>query len=376
MQHTNSININLKLFLFPLAFLPFLWDFYIFGVKIFDTFVFILALFCLIFFNINDLKKGSSRLYFFILFFIFFSFVGLINFGDIKGFIGLIFGIIYFYLITLFFKKDDVDKYSFYVLVVLLATFVFQFLSTLIFGEPINYHAIVGETPRLQNAVGYRTAGLFMEPTSYCAMMFMVISIRFLLDSYSKYELLGILSIPFSFSLYGLFLFFILLGFWFLKMLKRRFLIYTVLFFLILIIFALFLGQAILEEGSQLFKVVNRLSSISNDESTLYRYSLRDNFSFFTLMFGSGLSTEGGLRYGSFGLGYLLSGVGLIGLIILVFVSIDFYRKKLLFIFSILFVILLSSSYWTFLAFWMWLSWIYIVLKPSENLEVSSYIKA
>ena len=93
-------------------------------------------------------------------------------------------------------------------------------------------------------------------------------------------------------------------------------------------------------------------------------------------MFGSGLSTEGGLRYGSFGLGYLLSGVGLIGLIILVFVSIDFYRKKLLFIFSILFVFLLSSSYWTFLAFWMWLSWIYIVLKPSENLEVSSYIKA
>ena len=199
--------------------------------------------------------------YIFILFLYFFL-CWVDKFWRYKGIYRTYFGIIYFILLH-YSLKDDVDKYSFYVLVVLLATFVFQFLSTLIFGEPINYHAIVGETPRLQNAVGFRTAGLFMEPTSYCAMMFMVISIRFLLDSYSKYELLGILSIPFSFSLYGLFLFFILLGFWFLKMLKKRFLIYTVLFFLILIIFALFSGQAILEEGSQLFKVLNRLSSIS-----------------------------------------------------------------------------------------------------------------
>ena len=51
-------------------------------------------------------------------------------------------------------------------------------------------------------------------------------------------------------------------------------------------------------------------------------------------MFGSGLSTEGGLRYGSFGLGYLLSGVGIIGIVVLVFSSINFSEKKY-FLFSI-----------------------------------------
>ncbi len=328
---------------------------------------FFLAIFCLIFLRINDLKKDLSRVYIFLLFFVFFTIVGLINYGDIKGFVGLSLGIIYFYLTTLFFKKDDVDKYSFYILVILLMTFTLQFLSTLIFGEPINYHAFIGESPRLQNAVGYRTAGLFLEPTSYCAMMFMIISLRFLLNSYSKYELIGILSIPFSFSLYGIFLFFVLSGFWFLKMLKMRPILYISIFFLTSLIFALFFWQLILDEGSQLFKIVNRLSTISNDASTLSRFSLQNDLSFFSLMFGSGLSTEGGGRYGNYGLGYLISGIGIIGLIMLVFMSINLYRKRIFFVFSILFVILLSSYYWTFLVFWMWLSWIYIVLRPSRD---------
>ena len=129
----------------------------------------------------------------------------------------------------------------------------------------------------------------------------------------------------------------------------------------------LFSGQILVEEGSQLFKVITRLSSISTDDSAVARYSFRDDFSLFTFMFGSGLSTQGGIRYGSFGLGYLLSGVGIIGMAILVFTSINLYRKKIFFVFSIIFVILLSSSYWTFLAFWMWLSWIYIVLRPSKQ---------
>jgi len=84
------------------------------------------------------------------------------------------------------------------------------------------------------------------------------------------------------------------------------------------------------------------------------------------------LSTVGGSRLGNFGLGYLISGVGIFGLIILIVIYMDLFRKKLFYVFSSFFVILLSSYYWTFLVFWMWMAWIYIILKNSSYYSINA----
>tara|TARA_B100000242_G_C43054332_1_gene493023 strand:- start:5646 stop:6758 length:1113 start_codon:yes stop_codon:yes gene_type:complete len=368
------MKISLKLFFFPLAFLPFLWDYYIFGLKIFDIVAILIGLFCLIFVSKEQIReKSPSRIYLFLYFFTFFSIIGFINYFDFKGFSGLMLGILYFYLMILFFEKEDIKKQSFYILTILLFTFFIQFLSTIFFNEPINFHRIVGDSPRLETAVGFRTSGLFLEPTSYCAMMFMTLVLRFLLNSFTKYEFFGVLSIPLSFSLYGVFLFIILIGYWALKKFRKRFLFSIGVIFIVPIIFLFTQGSNFASEGTQIYQIFERVNSISSDISVVSRYSgSQESNSLVSIIFGNGLSTVGGSRLGNFGLGYLISGVGIFGLMILIVIYMDLFRKKLFYVFSSFFVILLSSYYWTFLVFWMWMAWIYIILKNSSYYSINA----
>ena len=366
------MNISLRFFLLPLVLLPFFWDFYIFGFKIFDVLSFSLAIFSLIFIKKTDFKEvNKTNIIIFLCFFLFFNFIGLIINIDLKGFIGITMGMVYFYLLCLYFNKQDVKRYSFYVLIILLGSWFLQFATIILFDNPINYHAFVGDAPRIQNGMGYRTAGLFLEPTSHCAMMFIVISTRFIFQSFTKYEFIGILSMILSFSLYGVFASIILIGFWSFYKLRSAFLIYAVLF-IFAIRFTFFFQNLDYATGElQIANLQERILSLSSDASVQARYSPENVFnrSLLEVLFGSGLTALGeNHAYGSSGLGVLISGLGLIGFFLFLLLIINLYKRSIFLIVSSILVILMSSSYITYLVFWVWLAWMYVIVTP-ENID-------
>lgn len=254
----------------------------------------------------------------------------------------------------------------------MIASFLLQYFSVYILGEPINYHAIFGLAPRLEYAAGYRTAGLFLEPTSYCAMMFMILTIRFLFNSFSLYESIGILTMLLSFSLYGILISFILIGYWALSKMKSMTLIFVICLLLSPIFYVLLLDT--FSSDPRILQILERMSSILTDVSFQSRYSQKEDIdqSLFNLLFGNGLSTSGGGLYGGSGLGYVISGIGVIGFVIFLFLLINLYRKRVFYVVTSILIILMSSYYWTFLVFWMWLAWIYIALSKEHLLRVKT----
>jgi hypothetical protein len=117
------------------------------------------------------------------------------------------------------------------------------------------------------------------------------------------------------------------------------------------------------------FVLFERLPDIGSDVSVLSRYKPSDTIeiSKFSLLFGNGLATLNGGVLGSSGFSYLISGVGLIGLLFFLCVLVNLYRRRTLFIVTNIAVVLMSSYYWTFLVFWMWLAWMYLsVIKQSQ----------
>lgn len=356
------MSLNLKTFLLPLALLPFLFDYYIFELKIFDIIAIGIAVFCIIFLKPVHLKPLlRSRVLLFILFFIFYGLVGLLVNEDIVGFLGLILGIIFFTLTCIYFNVKQINRYSYVLLIILVTTFIAQFLSSLILNNPLNYHAIIGETPRLETSLGFRSAGLYLEPTSFCAMMFMVISLRFLNNNFGRWEAIGILSIFFSASLYGFFVSLILFLMWvsntaYFKKLLLYFGVFLALLFFIISTFS----ESILNPHLQ-FLLFERLPSIATDGSVIARYGLNQEASDITqLVFGSGLSTINPGARGSSGFSYLIGGVGFLGFFIFILLVVNLFRTRIFFIIPSIFVILMSSYYWTYSVFWMWLAWLYI----------------
>lgn len=348
--------------------MPFLWDYYIINLKVFDILSLVVAIFCIIFLTPTQLKTlNNSRILIFLTFFLFFAIVGLINYGDPKGFMGIVIGISYFYLATIYFEKYDIERFSYYILLILILTFLLQYFSTVFFGQPINYHSIIGETPRIQNAIGYRTSGLFLEPTSYCAMMFMLIMTRFLLNSYTIYEFIGIITILMSFSLYGFFVSIFLIGFWAIYNVKKFLAVLFCIIFLIPIFLPLYQVNNIFSSEIQ-FLIIDRLTSLFTDASVQARYRPQEfsDQSLLQTLFGNGLSTQGTI-YGTSGLGYLVSGIGVIGFIFFIILSINLYRKNTIIILSGILVVLMSSYYWTYIVFWMWMAWLYILIHNKKN---------
>ncbi|MDA8902773.1 hypothetical protein N9J15_03415 [Porticoccaceae bacterium] len=370
---TMSINmkISLGLFLFPLSVLPFLWDYYAFGLKILDILAIGIALFCLIFLKSSAFDRIlKKRILFFLLFFSIYALIGLIVHLDVKGFVGLILGMMFFVCVCLYFNPEDVNKYSHYILLLMIVTFLVQFGVGVIRGTPLNYHWMIGLEPRLLYGQGMRTAGLFLEPTSFCSMMFMIITTRFLHNSYGRLELIGILTILMSLSLFGIFASLFLLAYWILFNPKLLSLLTKLSICIIpLLIFAGFNAESWMP--SQFYYLLfERLPDIGSDTSVLSRYKLSDTtqLSNFSLLFGLGLATLNSGVLGSSGFGYLISGVGLIGFLFFLCVSVNLYRRRTLFIMTNIVVILMSSYYWTFLVFWMWLAWMYIsVAKQHIN---------
>lgn len=365
------MKITIKTFLFPMALFPFFWDYYAFGLKFLDTLTIGIALFCLIFLKARAfdiiLKK---RILIFLLFFSIYALIGLIVYLDIKGFLGLIQGMIFFMFVCLYFKPEDIIKYSHYILLIMIVTFLAQFGAGIIRGAPLNYHWMIGLEPRLFYGQGMRTAGIFLEPTSYCSMMFMIITTRFLHNSYGWLELIGILTILMSVSLYGVFVSLILLTYWISSHRKLLTVAAILSIFIIpLIIFIDFNPDSFLPPQLH-FLLFDRLPGIASDGSVLGRYKLSDTIqiSNFSLLFGNGLASLNGGVLGSSGFGYLISGVGLIGFFFFLCVLVNLYRRRTFFIVTNMIVVLMSSYYWTFLVFWMWLAWMYIsVAKQHIN---------
>ena len=364
------MKISIKTFLFPMAVFPFLWDYYAFGLKIFDLLTIGIALFCLIFLNpslLNRVRKKNILI--FLLFFLIYALIGLAVNGDIKGFSGLILGMIFFVFVCLYFNSEDINKYSHYILVLMIATFLVQFGSVIIWGAPINYHGMVGLEPRLEYAQGFRSAGIFLEPTSYCSMMFVIITTRFLQNSYGRLELIGMLTIVMSLSLYGVFVTLTLMAYW-LSSSRKMLSMVTILsiFSIPLIVFFGINADSFLPPQLY-FLLFERLPAIASDGSVISRYVLPDMIqtSNFRWLFGNGLSTLNDGMFGRSGLGYLISGVGIMGFLIFLCMLTNLYRRRTIFIMTSIVVVLMSSYYWTLLVFWMWLAWMYLsVIKQPQ----------
>ena len=117
------------------------------------------------------------------------------------------------------------------------------------------------------------------------------------------------------------------------------------------------------------FLLFERLPAIASDGSVISRYALLDmiQISNFRLLFGNGLATLNDGVFGSSGLGYLISGVGIMGFLIFLCMLINLYSRRTIFIMTSIVVVLMSSYYWTFLVFWMWLAWMYLsVIKQPQ----------
>lgn len=362
------MKISVKTFLFPMAVFPFFWDYYAFGLKLLDVAAFGTAVFCIIFLrsiHLNAILR--ARVLLFILFFTFYALIGFATSADLKGFLGLTFGIVFFTLVCMYFSVNDINKYSYWILATLVVTFFVQFFSSLFFGQPINYHAVIGEVPRLENSLGYRTAGLYLEPTSHCAMTFIIISTRFLNNHFGRWEAAGILTIFLSASLYGVFVAVTLLIMWAFhtERSKNLFLYVGAL----TIIFAPFIGffvESMLSPHLQ-FLLFERLPLIATDASVSARYGLaQEGSSSAQLIFGSGLATLNSGARGTSGFGYLIGGVGFIGFLMFLLLLVNLFRARLLLIIPSIFVVLMSSYYWTFMAFWLWLAWIYISVSKQS----------
>ncbi len=370
------MKISRRSLLFPLAFLPFFWDYYIFAIKMLDILALGIAVFCIIFIRSIHLKPIIRvRVLLFLSFFMFYALVGLVTNADFKGFLGLIFGISYFTFTCMYFSVEDVNKYSRWILVMMVSTFFFQFFSVFIFGEPINYHGILGEVPRLQNSFGYRTSGLYLEPTSYCAMMFLIITIRFINNHFGRWEAVGILTIFLSASLYGVFVILALMLMWAIKSNHfKKLALYSGVLLVALSLHISIFAESILSPHLQ-FLLFERLPAIVTDESVSIRYGLDETgLSITQIIFGSGLSTLNPGARGYSGLSYLVGGVGLLGLLIFLMLLINLFRARLTLIIPSIFVILMSSYYWTFMVFWMWLAWLYIsvAIGPQKSINMST----
>ena len=368
------MKISLRTFHFPIVFLPFLWDYYIFDLKLFDILALGVAVFCIIFNNsihLNSVLK--SRVFLFLSFFIFHALVGVAINADFKGFLGLLFGITFFIFICLYFKLNDVNKYSKLMLKIMVGFFSVQFFSILIFGEPINYHAIIGDIPRLQNAWGYRTSGLYLEPTSYCAMSFMILSTRFINNHFGKWEAIGIATIILSASLYGLFVAFFCIIIWaFQSRYFAQFVLVSCIFITILAAIIGYAAELILTPTLNAL-IFERLPLIATDASILTRYPIFNgvNLPINQIIFGHGLSTINS-SLGVSGLGYLIGGTGILGFFIFFALIINLFRVNLKLIILSLIVILMSSMYWTFMVFWMWLGWLFISVVKTSKRQINS----
>lgn len=245
--------------------------------------------------------------------------------------------------------------------------FYLQFFTYHIGGGFINFHMILGATPRVFSSI-FRPSGLFMEPSDYVIMMIMLLSLMWVFKrKIDTLSWIALLSIVLSESLFGVlavgstFLFFFWKNLW---------------FWLIVCMVAvpIFFGALTPGESPEATYLMNRLEKVDNDASVIARYGkipevLRDADSNQRIWFGMGLKNDRDHFFGESGLAFLIATFGIIGTLlwILIIARLSYLCQRPGFLFF-LFIILMAAPIWTRIILWGWLGLLLnVALQPFRD---------
>ena len=368
-RQNNTTGFFSEVWIFILIFFPFLWDYYIFSLRIFDIISFFIIIFITMLTIIKKSKKITAppKILFFLSFIVLYATFGLLVSQDFRSFLGIIMGVIYFALLPSIISSENIMRIMRIVLIVMVSAFLIQFVYAQLFNDIINYHSLTGGVPRLESGRGLRSSGLFLEPTSYVTTLTMILIIQFISKKFGRLEFIGIITMYLSMSFFAYFAATILL-FIYMYGLKENMNMRWFLFLFLFIFTVLSVFVWIFSDLVNIF-FIERLINISEDPSVIARFGFFSNFNFDNsiIFFGHGLSSFNSGFFGYSGLGSLLSNFGIFGIFIFIFIFISVFRRNFLLAGTGFSIILMAGPLWTYLVLWSWFSMLYVLSEDKKK---------
>ena len=368
-RQNNTTGFFSEVWIFILIFFPFLWDYYIFSLRIFDIISFFIIIFITMLTIIKKSKKITAppKILFFLSFIVLYATFGLLVSQDFRSFLGIIMGVIYFALLPSIISSENIMRIMRIVLIVMVSAFLIQFVYAQLFNDIINYHSLTGGVPRLESGRGLRSSGLFLEPTSYVTTLTMILIIQFISKKFGRLEFIGIITMYLSMSFFAYFAATILL-FIYMYGLKENMNMRWFLFLFLFIFTVLSVFVWIFSDLVNIF-FIERLINISEDPSVIARLGFFSNFNFDNsiIFFGHGLSSFNSGSFGYSGLGSLLSNFGIFGIFIFIFIFISVFRRNFLLAGTGFSIILMAGPLWTYLVLWSWFSMLYVLSEDKKK---------
>lgn len=233
-------------------------------------------------------------------------------------------------------------------------------------GEVLNYHAFIGDAPRVLGRL-FRPCGLFLEPAHYAVFMLMLLTIKLRLRGFDRWTIVGCFSMVVTLSVYGILATLILIAIhaW------RRPALWAAAAVAGVVLASH--GQQVRDVGAAFF-LLERLGDLREDESAVQRYSglsaIADDIgTSWTFVGGRGVSNDYE-RYGKSGLAFLLNAWGLVGATL--FFGLVFalappghqWRAVL-----VLGLAAAAAPRWTI---WIWWAWLGLLLNPLDQLRLQA----
>jgi hypothetical protein len=353
-----------------------LWDFYIGEIRLFDfaavlSVVLVVASMAIMGFGAPKLERRSliASCLIFALVFAYIA-IGIYSHPDnLKPAVGILLGVVVFtFSRSLVIDEKAIDRAVCCVAWLHLSAFFFQLVVFYISKQIINFHAVVGLTPRLLSSV-FRPAGLFLEPAIYCFFAGSIFMLRRQRAQCFRYvDGLLLLSMVISLSLWGISVALLLIA-----MFRTRFSLFLGAGAGFIATFALDMQDLSSSPIYRFFE--SRLFDLGSDSSARGRYggtldwivSLLANP---TVLFGNGINNFFEV-HGSNGWAFVLNSFGLLGTFVLlgVFALMTRPRQWLLFFVGIS-VLLTAAPLWKTFYFWVWIA---LMLRP-PNVAANSIL--
>jgi hypothetical protein len=264
------------------------------------------------------------------------------------------------FLIFRFFRLDAAAvERLLAVLIAIHATALFvQAGAYLATGEVLNYHAFIGDAPRVLGRL-FRPCGLFLEPAHYAVFMIMLLAVKLRLSGFDRWTVLGCVSVFFTLSVYGILATVALIAIHAWR--RPAFWIAAALAGGVLASY----GPQVRDVGAAFF-LLDRLGDVREDESAIQRYSglsgIADDIgTSWSLVGGRGVSNDYE-RYGRSGIAFLLNAWGLLGATL--FLGLVFalappgHRWPTVLVLGLA---MAAAPRWTI---WLWWVWLGLILNP------------
>lgn len=333
-------------------------DFYFHGIgRVFDySGVFFL------FFYLKNMKKIILKneytllipiLFLVILYYVFLSFM----LGKTLSTLAFSVGIFYVFPIILLsdIKRDDIRKLLDFLIVLNVSFFLIQLFLFKVFGLVLDINKEIGSIPARvynENLSYFRAAGLFQEPNTYSANLFIQLSVRLLIGRSNKLiTWSAYITMILSQSLWGIGAS-VLLATFFSDRDEKKIIIF---FALLGASYVIFNAHSI---GFMNYGVLhNRLTNIDNDPSRIARYGSISSYFSHKYFFGHGIDTSGYQKIAANGIAFVVYAFGISGAFLFLFLLQYFFLSNDLAKFLIIILFLFTTDQMmTYMIFWAWLA--------------------